>query len=346
MRTFSPSNAAAGAPAVRRPAFTLIELLVVITIIGILVGLTLPALQSARETARRAQCANNLKQIGIAFQSHVSAFGAFPTAGQDAPGGDPFPARTFAGNVPAVVDKQVWGWAYQILPYLDQGGLWANSSDTTVRATPINLYFCPTRRQPVVRGLYSGAITAPPGIPGVTGFAVIDYAGNGGTSGFGGSNGNYSDGVSDGVLASIPYRVTPGSITDGLSHTIMVGEKLMNTLYYVSAPPCIRDNLVDDNNGYTMGDDCDTMRWGAEGGATAQDPVGAYLPPMQDYPIVGESCSNCCPRNFRFGSAHWIGAQFVFCDGSVALVHYWVDPEVFRRLSSRNDGLTFNPDSF
>ena len=155
MRTYRSQLAAIRPSAVRRKAFTLVELLVVITIIGILVMLMLPAVQSVREAARRIECANHLKQIGLAFHAHHTAMGAFPNGG----GGYSLP-RTWvlassgtsqswsSGSTPAPFDKQSWAWGYQILPYIDQVALWQNKNDQLVTSTPLAAYFCPSRRKP------------------------------------------------------------------------------------------------------------------------------------------------------------------------------------------------------
>src|SRR5262245_59271139 len=94
------------APCAPRPAFTLIELLVVIVIIGILMGLLLPAIQSAREAARRMQCANNLKQIGLGMQNYVSARKHFPP-GQYQPKGAPEPFAWTAFFLPSIEEKAI-----------------------------------------------------------------------------------------------------------------------------------------------------------------------------------------------------------------------------------------------
>jgi prepilin-type N-terminal cleavage/methylation domain-containing protein len=119
----------------RRIAFTLIELLVVISVISVLMGLLLPAVQNAREAASRIRCANNLKQIGLAMQNYNSAFGSFPPSRQ--PGEGP-------------------SWAWMILPQLEQDELfkqWKNGApmfqvNVPAVQTALPFYFCPTRRPP------------------------------------------------------------------------------------------------------------------------------------------------------------------------------------------------------
>jgi prepilin-type N-terminal cleavage/methylation domain-containing protein len=299
-------------------AFTLVELLVVIAIIGILVALLLPAIQAAREAARRTQCLNNLKQIGLAFQLHADSREIYPDGGFSS-WAKRMPKQR-DGKRPYTTPRQPWGWAYQVLPYIEQQNLWALRSDKEVINSTVDAYFCPGRRSPQL----------------VEGRGMLDYAGNAGTS----KVGVFSDGWAmlgnglDGVVVrsatanqdpsyaeDYSHSIIPSRhIEDGLSNTMLVGEKAMNLSFLGQPQP-------DDDAGYVEGWDWDTVRWG-------------YFQPSPDYqhPVNGERLD----LMGSFGSSHPGMFNTSFCDGSGHSIRFDVDSEVFEQVSSRNDQNIFD----
>ena len=211
---------------------------------------------------------------------------------------------------PAAFDQQDWSWGYQILPYIDQAALWRNPDDDLVRSTPTVIYFCPSRRRPVVH--YT------PGNWGLR--AMIDYDGNAGTSSLHGDNGGcYGDGTADGILVmqgsdsttrigGQTRAISLADVTDGASNTIMVGEKRMNADYYVFPAG---GGEPDDDAGYVGGFQDDIVRFGALGGATPQAPYQA-LPPEPDLASKVANPATAQYYGYQFGSAHAGSAQFVF----------------------------------
>ena len=335
--------------------FTLVELLVVITIIGILISLLLPAVQSAREAARRLQCSNNLKQIGLAALNHESANGFFPSGGWGPSWvGDP---DRGAGN------RQPGGWIFSVLPYVEQMalhqlGLGAASdadrlaANTKRLATPVAGFLCPTRRPSQAYGVYCTGCKPnyspePASLPGI---ARTCYAANAGECGEWGLfynpiPGSYVDGDSTGFnwYSGASYskspngviyqhsQVTMGMIRDGTSNTYLAGEKSIDSDHYT--------------DGYDGGDDW-SMYTGMQDDVVRS--VGYYdnsnvfqpLPPEPDTPGAAMT------YNKNFGSAHAAGFNMAFCDGSVHSISYSIGDEVHRRLGNRMDGLAIDGSQF
>jgi prepilin-type N-terminal cleavage/methylation domain-containing protein len=311
----------------QKRAFTLVELLVVIAIIGVLVALLLPAVQAAREAARRAQCFNHLKQIGLAFQNHHDTHLVLPSAGGFT-GGTPWGGADatrawFSGSAvvatpptgtPALHNDQNWNWAYQILPFIEQSPLWSEVSDDKVKATAVKFYFCPTRHPPQVWNINGG------GTMGLR--AQIDYAGCKGTQPTG------IDGAltkSRAGLEICRFKL----ITDGLSNTMMVGERRQSIGWYYKNEPLEWDWH---RGGWVTGFRSTT---------DSQTNLMGVIGPEQD--ILATTTATKIKIAGQFGSAHPAGFNVVLCDGSVRNVNYHVAVGVFINLADRDDGNPFSP---
>ena len=323
----------------QKSAFTLVELLVVITIIGILIALLLPAVQAAREAARRMQCSNNLKQIGLGCMNHEQAHGHLPTGGWGCLW-MPDPDGGFGKQQPG-------SWAYNLLPYVEQQslhdlgtGLSGTAKKTAVvqiAMTPLSAFICPSRREaklyPVVDP-YISYNTNPIPVPQA---ARTDYAANlGGTDAEDAANGREnpittSYGPPSGTTNSDAWtpptwlkyrngvmyllsRVTMADISDGTSNTYLAGEKYLNPDHY-------SDGLYTaDNRVMFNGEDFDHGRW------TNVDPTTI---PRPDTPGID---------NFaNFGSAHSGTFNMVFCDGSVHSISYAISQATHCYLGNRKD---------
>jgi prepilin-type N-terminal cleavage/methylation domain-containing protein len=318
-----------------RPAFTLIELLVVIAIIAILIALLVPAVQRVREAANNAQCKNQLKQIGLAFHSHHDVLKVFPSGGMDWTIND----RTMNGNVSADYNTQAWGWAFQILPYIEQENLWnlprGFKNDFIIAETPIPTYICPSFRGPIIRPYYQAGDTT------TTQRAMMDYTACGGI----GDRGYDGAVVPTKSYNSLGLTRKLSDITDGLSSTLLVGEKYVVATGAYDAqwirpgndPGGATYGPCNDDQGYVDGWDNDAICF-AEGGGNflvpSRDGFRVELPRQID---VKTGDTDDCGNNF--GSIHEDFMNAVFCDGSVHAISYHIDPTVYGRICSINDGM-------
>ncbi len=341
-------------PLRRRPAgFTLVELLVVIAIIGVLVALLLPAVQAAREAARRSQCQNQIKQIGLSAVNYESTHGALPSAG--------WTYRWTGDPDQGAGEEQPGGWAYSLLPFLEDGAVFqigaglseADKARALLRqkTTPIPTFYCPSRRSPELSyGPESSINSVDPGDDLV---AKTDYAANGGSiappEGIGitwepradlscldsypdcGWESYTKEKISflDGVFQP-RFPVEFREIPDGLSNTAMIGEKYLR--FDLIDDNNYRLNTCVDNNSLYQGYDWDVIRWV---NSAAGQPIRRA--PRLDYQPKPDSFNDIDTCAVRFGSAHPSVFNVVFCDGSVQSIAYDVDMEALELQFRRND---------
>jgi prepilin-type N-terminal cleavage/methylation domain-containing protein/prepilin-type processing-associated H-X9-DG protein len=318
--------------------FTLVELLVVIAIIGILIAMLLPAVQAAREAARRMQCRNNLKQIGVACINHVDRQKYFPTGGW---------GWNWVGDPNSGYDgRQPGGWVYNILPGLEMLGLHdaGKGRSATDRKktgllliqTPLSVMTCPSAHQ---LQLYTAKdwpyLNANDPAPNRQ-VARCDYAACCGSGRFSEGAWDDKDGRTPGgggptqnppgpfdwpkadnpehpdYMNGITYvrsRTKPSGIARGTSHTILVGEK------YEDPEGFSTGSGLGDNENMYVGQDNDNTR------TTVAVPLRHRR-------------GN--PNNMIFGSIHPSGVHFVYADGSVHVISYEVDRDAYRTAGARS----------
>ncbi len=329
----------------RKPAFTLVELLVVITIIGILIALLLPAVQAAREAARRLQCTNNLKQIGLALHNYHSTYNTFPAA-------DAVTTPTQCVNQSGDGTNCRGTPAYvAILPYVENSNLedsydygnplgaegWAFSNPGPDGYNPLAkmrlpFYQCPSENRaqefPNMRSYFGVVGGGPPNsIPPALKRNSRGYV------------------YVNGLFVQDRWRAVR-DISDGTSSTFAVGESI-HVAYYGNALPagggscptygtaagCVCAWYADDA---CDGPNCDPLKTNyslGRGFRACEYPINFTFEPNMN-PIY----ENDAP----FGSFHGTGAHFLFCDGHVTFINDSINNNVYHALSTIAGGETIS----
>lgn len=340
-----------------RYAFTIVELLVVIAIIGILVALLLPAVQSAREQARKLNCTSNLRQIALATLSFHETHNTFPQGGW---------GSSWVG-IPGrgLGEQQPGSWVYRVLPFLEESSLVYNKQasevdfDLSYLARSPSIFQCPSRRSfsSLAAGKRFAHQTSPlPLAREVKFVARGDYAINSGASHvffhFGpaslnlGDTDTYWKGTTTNKLftgiSHMRRAVGMNRISDGSSKTYLAGEKFLAPINYGGGNSPERHSPGDDDTLYS-GYDYDNHRFVASLSASllnAGETPTLFYPPKRDLdpPVKGTQAASSHIWYPQFGSAHASVLQMAMCDGSVRNVSYLIDPETHYLAGRRNDG--------
>ena len=381
-REYSTSRLPPSAFRLFRPGFTLVELLVVIAIIGILIALLLPAVQAARESARRSQCQNNLKQIGLAASVHTSAKKFFPTAGSNpigaTPAWDTVPANGFERG----------SWLYQICPYIEQTQLYdivrTPASFPFTQAAVNNPKFggkdigqmqVPTFQCPT-RGARTDTIISGTG---VKVYYPNDYAGvmlNYQYNDWSGSEYNCStcsndhatgdktlsadqsaipigpNGIYIGVIVKGGHNSTPWpvcrlkDVTDGISKTILAAELAEFSQFYEWQGSAYQYWSTPGSGGWADGGFWNTLRVIATNRPLLDD-NDPSTPPRNT--LGTPPVRNANAAELGFGGPHGGIFMSVFADGSVHPLSTSIDNSaqgVFYRLGNRQDGQTVSDNAY
>jgi prepilin-type N-terminal cleavage/methylation domain-containing protein/prepilin-type processing-associated H-X9-DG protein len=280
---------------------TLIELLVVVAIVGLLVGLSIPAVQAAREAARRTACQSNLRQVGLAAVSHEVALRVYPM-GRD------------------TRDQFGVSWAFRLLPFLGEDAVFQAHDpglpvydDRNARAmrTPVTLYFCPSRRAPCADRNFDDN----DGPPVVTGLAAGgDFAANAGSSFAYASRDGICDPLRAGPIHTFS-KVRAAQVTDGMSKTFAAGERHLPPI-----DPAWPPEMVHWQQG-------DTAFFAADTPATL----------FRDT-VWGLAAAPDAPGKRSFGGPHPGVVNFTFLDGHVAALETGADRDVLRWFCTIGDG--------
>jgi prepilin-type N-terminal cleavage/methylation domain-containing protein/prepilin-type processing-associated H-X9-DG protein len=330
----------------RRRGFTLIELLVVIAIIAVLIALLLPAVQAAREAARRAQCVNNLKQMGLALHNYHDVNNAFPNLrpGDDVNANDSNAMSTWVVTLPQMEQTALYNaWNFSLAfndPSVDPkyAASCIPQANSTVARTVLTVFNCPSdNRQPFVSTSNSGRND----IPQLPQLAVSSYAVNAGT---GGPPNCCDDPILPYVITDLKhgnngfadYGLPRGvrDITDGTSNTVAVGETAYSNdgaYFGIQIGKC---------TGFNSGFNVWTVS--LRHGSNFRGPKN----PPNTTPGLLVSAGGLCGMNGAFGSRHSGGVNFLFADGSVHYVKNSISLPTYRAICTRNGGEIVSSDSY
>ena len=348
-----------------RHGFTLVELLVVIAIIGILVGLLLPAVQAAREAARRMQCGNNIRQIGLALHNFESARQKLPPSSIQSPAAASLPSRELAefvkvgttGALPADYAKQCF--LTTVLAQLEQTNVlnagptgynqrldWNDIGNRPASSAVIPTYLCPSNPlgekflDTTLLGATDRAAFASGGDwkPALTDYMAVNRGNNRQVAwdNITGSNPVYpgASGVA-GILQSNAFTKF-AAITDGLTNTIMLAEQAARPARYVSGRR-IEGYATSGSAAYMNGP------WAHSGNDIAVD--GSNMTVVNGVPVastitstLGSTCSVNCTNQGEIYAFHTGGAQVVMGDASVHFISASIDLRTLQLLCARADG--------